>query len=347
MARPRIFVSSTYYDLRHIRSSLELFIESLGYDSILSEKGDIAYLHDTPLDESCYREAASSDMLILIIGGRYGSEKSGGENKNRDDFFSRYESITKKEYESASNRDIPIYTLIDENVYSEYQTFNRNRELKINYAHVDSINIFLFIDQIVGMKRNNPIKTFGRFSDIESWLKEQWAGLFRELLNKKSQQKNLKEITAQISDLREINETLRKYIENIMTNKSTDESENLIKTEGERLMMIRRLEDIANNRFAEYLMDRCEITAEGIENILLKTNNEKEFVEMLRGKCVNHMYILSLIKENQMARDDINRLYEIVGKKGILEELDRKEEIKKKRRVREIIVKENKEKDDE
>jgi hypothetical protein len=197
------------------------------------------------------------------------------------------------------------------------------------------------------MKRNNPIKTFGRFSDIESWLKEQWAGLFRELLNKKSQQKNLKEITAQISDLREINETLRKYIENIMTNKSTDESENLIKTEGERLMMIRRLEDIANNRFAEYLMDRCEITAEGIENILLKTNNEKEFVEMLRGKCVNHMYILSLIKENQMARDDINRLYEIVGKKGILEELDRKEEIKKKRRVREIIVKENKEKDDE
>jgi hypothetical protein len=109
MARPRIFVSSTYYDLRHIRSSLELFIESLGYDSILSEKGDIAYLHDTPLDESCYREAASSDMLILIIGGRYGSEKSGGENKNRDDFFPDTKALQKKNMKALA---IEIYRYI-------------------------------------------------------------------------------------------------------------------------------------------------------------------------------------------------------------------------------------------
>lgn len=39
MARPRIFVSSTHYDLKHLRSSLENFIESLGFDAILSEKG--------------------------------------------------------------------------------------------------------------------------------------------------------------------------------------------------------------------------------------------------------------------------------------------------------------------
>jgi hypothetical protein len=38
MARPRIFISSTYYDLRYIRSSLEIFIEALGFDAILSEK---------------------------------------------------------------------------------------------------------------------------------------------------------------------------------------------------------------------------------------------------------------------------------------------------------------------
>ena len=43
MARPRVSVSSTYYDLKHIRASLSSFIESLGYESVLSEKGDIAY----------------------------------------------------------------------------------------------------------------------------------------------------------------------------------------------------------------------------------------------------------------------------------------------------------------
>ena len=28
MAKPRVFVSSTYYDLKHLRSALESFIES-------------------------------------------------------------------------------------------------------------------------------------------------------------------------------------------------------------------------------------------------------------------------------------------------------------------------------
>ena len=41
MAKPRIFVSSTYYDLKHIRASLSLFIDSLGYESILFEKGQL------------------------------------------------------------------------------------------------------------------------------------------------------------------------------------------------------------------------------------------------------------------------------------------------------------------
>jgi hypothetical protein len=38
MAKPRVFVSSTYYDLKHIRASLELFIESLGFEAIFPRK---------------------------------------------------------------------------------------------------------------------------------------------------------------------------------------------------------------------------------------------------------------------------------------------------------------------
>ncbi|RYD51203.1 MAG: DUF4062 domain-containing protein [Sphingobacteriales bacterium] len=53
MARPRVFISSTFYDLKHIRSSLETFVHSLGYDAVLFEKGLVAYNPDTPLDESC------------------------------------------------------------------------------------------------------------------------------------------------------------------------------------------------------------------------------------------------------------------------------------------------------
>ena len=92
MANPRIFVSSTYYDLKHVRSSLDIFIESFGYDSVLSEKGDIAYSPDAPLDESCYREVTSADIFVLIIGGRYGSESSDGNKKESKTFYEKYES---------------------------------------------------------------------------------------------------------------------------------------------------------------------------------------------------------------------------------------------------------------
>jgi hypothetical protein len=335
MAHPRIFVSSTYYDLKHIRSSLELFIESLGYDSILSEKGDIAYLHNAPLDESCYREAANSDMLVLIIGGRYGSESSSNNTSNKVDFFSRYESITKKEYESANERDVPIYILIDDNVYSEYQTFTRNRDGKINYAHVDSANIFRFIDQIIGMKRNNPIKTFGRFADIELWLKEQWSGLFRELLNKRSQQQQLKEITAQISDLREINETLRRYMENIMTNKNIEESKILITAEETRLGALRRHEEIMNNPFGKYVVRIGKVTIENFDNILSGSSNAKEFEDLLLGKLGSDgVDILSLIEKNDGVKRDINNLRKKIGKKDIYEVKDFDFETKKEQFLR-------------
>ena len=116
MARPRIFVSSTYYDLKHIRSSLDLFIGTLGYEPVLSEKGDIAFTHDRPLDDSCYREASTADIFVLIVGGRYGSEATSADKKPSRSFFERYESITKKEYESAVGRDIPVYILIETGV---------------------------------------------------------------------------------------------------------------------------------------------------------------------------------------------------------------------------------------
>jgi hypothetical protein len=189
MAKPRVFVSSSYYDLKHFRSSLDLFIEGLGFETILSEKGNIAYNPDQPLDESCYREAQTADIFVLHIGGRYGSEVSGEARKSTHQFFERYDSITKKEYESAIHRDIPTYILIEANVFSEYQTFLRNKDKeKISYAQIDSVNIFHFVEEILAKPRNNPTHTFERFSDIEAWLKEQWAGLFRDLLNRRSQQ---------------------------------------------------------------------------------------------------------------------------------------------------------------
>ena len=217
---------------------------------MLSEKGDIPYSPDRPLDESCYREAQNADIFVLIIGGRYGAASSGTEPKPKGDFFERYDSITKREYGAAVERDIPIYILIESNVYSEFRTFLKNRESETTkYAHVDSANIFRLIEEILAKPRNNPVQTFERFTEIEGWLREQWAGVFRELLQRKSNQQQLTELSSEVNRLGAMNETLKKYMETMMKKVSPEEGNKVIELEQLRFDEFQELEALRNSAF--------------------------------------------------------------------------------------------------
>ena len=75
--KPRIFISSTFYDLKYIREDLANFVRAYDCEPILFEDGDIGYAPEINLDMSCYESMRNSDMVILIIGGEYGSVASG------------------------------------------------------------------------------------------------------------------------------------------------------------------------------------------------------------------------------------------------------------------------------
>ena len=248
MAKPRIFVSSTFYDLKHVRSSLESFINSLGYEAILSEKGSIAYSPSMPLDESCYRDAQASDVFVLIIGGRYGSEASGEQVSSKNKNLERYKSITKKEYESAFDRDIPIYVLIDKLVYGEYETYRNNKDNEsIKYAHVDSVNVFRFIEEILNKPRNNPVFQFEREAEIETWLRDQWAGLFKEMIKSQSEKLRITSLSDQVAELGNINKTLKRYMEEIVENVlgGDQHAKEIIDEETKRLENERELNELS------------------------------------------------------------------------------------------------------
>jgi hypothetical protein len=283
MAKPRIFISSTYYDLKHIRSSIENFIETLGYEPVLSEKGSIAYNPDIPLDESCYREAQSCDVFVLLIGGRYGSPSSDQNHDLTKDFYDRYESITKKEFGSAFKREIPVYILVDQAVYSEYDTFKSNRKNKdIKYAHVDSINVFYFLDEILSQPRNNPIQKFEKHSDIETWLKEQWAGLFKELISNRSNQKELDALSKQIDDLSNINTTLKRYLEEIVSNVSEIKGKELILQEDQRLEEQKQINQFMENEFVAEVNDIGGVDQHTIIRIFQTVNSLDELASQLK-----------------------------------------------------------------
>ncbi|MVM34882.1 DUF4062 domain-containing protein [Spirosoma sp. HMF4905] len=311
MAKPRVFISSTHYDLRHIRYSLDNFIERLGYEAILSEKGDIAYSFDLPLDESCYREIENIDVFVIIIGGRYGSETSKSQGNSEKLFYDRYESITKKEYEAAVKKDIPVYILIETNVYAEYKTFLKNRSnTAINYAHVDSINIFYFLEEILVKPRNNPIHNFDKFDEIENWLREQWAGLFRELLNRKTQQNQIRTLAAEVAELQEVNKTLKTYLEAVLKS-IKPESEELIKDEDKRLSDVTKKRNLEENDWIDFCVNVLKLNLDTVINLIVDAKSFDDYIASLPDA---HMQIVSrdTLSNAKSARDEFNNARELL-----------------------------------
>lgn len=206
MAKPRIFVSSTFFDLKSIRANLERFIKEQGYDPVLFERGNVPYGKDEPLDEYCYREINSCDMVVAIIGGKYGSKSSSSEY-----------SITQSEIREAVNKGKQIYIFIDKSVDTEYHTYLANKHIDgFKAVSVDNIKIFEFIESIYLLKAGNPVYGFETSEDIVKYLKEQWAGLFQRLLLTYA-----KSADYQIaSDLKQGLDTLKSILDTINENNS-------------------------------------------------------------------------------------------------------------------------------
>lgn len=177
MAKPRIFISSTFYDLKQVRSDLDNFITGLGYEVIRNEEGKIAYENKESLEAYCYREVSNIDILIAIIGGRFGSE-------SKEDQY----SITQHEIKKAIEANKLVYIFIDRYVDAEYSTYLKNKNANITYAQVDDIRVYKFIEEIRDLKKNNTISPFSTSNDIISFLREQWAGLFQRYLSILSKQ---------------------------------------------------------------------------------------------------------------------------------------------------------------
>ena len=175
MAKPRVFISSTYFDLKSIRADLDHFIRERGFDPVLHEKGSVAYGNKEALGRYCYKEIETCDILISIIGGRFGSRS--------DD--SSY-SISQTELKVALDLFKQVYIFVDRDVYHEYQTYEKNKESKVRWASVDNPKVYEFLSEVYSLKNNNPVQPFETSFDIIEILKEQWAGLFQRLLAQQS-----------------------------------------------------------------------------------------------------------------------------------------------------------------
>lgn len=246
MAKPRVFLSSTFYDLKQVRADIDMFIENLGYEPVRNEEGDIPYGKDDALEEYCYKEIKNIDVLISIIGGRFGSESKRNTS-----------SISQIEVKTGLKEGKQIYIFIEKNVLAEYETYLLNKDNNTKFRYVDDIRIYKFIEEIKGLSANNNIKGFETANDITRYLKEQFAGLFQRFLE---EQTRIKEISI-ISNLEKTAQTLNKLVNYLSEeNKGQTEEINRILTINHTLVeTLRTMLSIPYNFYIEGVTDLNEL----------------------------------------------------------------------------------------
>lgn len=177
MAKPRVFISSTFYDLRQVRSNLERFVRELGYDSVQHERGQVPYGSQEKLEKYCYKEIDQVDIVVNIVGGRFGSGS-----------LEEAYSISQMELKTALRLNKQSYIFVEAAVMSEYRMYLNNKDVKgIKFVSADDVRIFGFIEEMQALPRNNQIIEFRQAEDIVLHLREQWAGLFQRFLQEQEQ----------------------------------------------------------------------------------------------------------------------------------------------------------------
>ena len=256
MAVPRVFISSTCYDLQEIRFQLRRFIEDFGYDPVMSEFGDIFYDLSQHVQDACKDEIAKSNIFVLIIGNNYGSlYYKHDENKGVPD------SITLQEFKKALEVGIPKYIFINRFVQHDFENYKRalskhiakyfsenevpdhkiddtKKKLKEGYDSTypfpqDAYKyVFYFLDILYSLDINNAIYPFESFENIRDSLRKQWAGFFYDSLTKERTvsiekverlENRLEKIEGQSNGRKSI--TTQKYIEKSFINNEIDKNQ--------------------------------------------------------------------------------------------------------------------------
>ncbi|MFK5915340.1 MAG: DUF4062 domain-containing protein [Woeseiaceae bacterium] len=260
MATPRVFISSTCYDLKYIRENLKYFVRTIGYESVLSDEGDVYYNPSSHTHDSCLKEVETCQIFILIIGGRHGG-----------DFKEEEKSITNHEYREAIMNHIPVFALVENSVYTDHNVYasnkNKNPDFvdKINYPSIDNIKIFDFIDEVRKNTENNAIYPFVDFSDIETYLKKQWAGMMYDFILQRANEESSRVTNRLLDDLTLATRKSEELIKVLLKATDSDKAEETIEKIGNK---------VEAENFAKLVLDKFEADKLPKTTLESLTNND-------------------------------------------------------------------------
>ncbi len=192
---PNIFISSTIADLQYLRDALRDTIIELRYHPVMSEHGEVGYIRPGTAADSCYRTVEQCQMVVLILGKRYGTAGSDGL------------SVTHKEYRAACGSEIPTITFVEPQVlhYKEVFDSDTDADLWNDFSCMDNPKrTFALLDEISESGTFNAIIPFASIGEAKEKLKLQLADFVGQRLGETIApiSKQIKDILAEIRALR-------------------------------------------------------------------------------------------------------------------------------------------------
>ncbi|MDH5718729.1 MAG: DUF4062 domain-containing protein [Spirochaetia bacterium] len=163
MAKPRIFISSTFYDLSDARMALREHFISLGFEPLNFESNDFGVTPGKHAQHAALDQIDNADYFLLIIGGKIGSN-----------YVDSKKSITNQEYISAIKKKLPVFIFVKEAVYNALTIYKKNPGANFKPI-VDDIRIFQFIETINAQTEDNWIRKFDTVIDIKNAITHQIA----------------------------------------------------------------------------------------------------------------------------------------------------------------------------
>lgn len=157
-------ISSTIQDFKDARKILKEILTTAGYKVLISEDGSIIADPNEETYENCFKAIEQSDIVIFLIGSRYGSlyDESSGV------------SITRQEYRHAKALGRQRFMFVDSGVWaarSVYRAYKKKGLPFVESPVVSDSRVVDFIDEVD--EERKWIHQFEDVSDLVQQVKQQ------------------------------------------------------------------------------------------------------------------------------------------------------------------------------
>jgi hypothetical protein len=161
MIMDKVFLSSTCYDLKDLRASIEKYFENKRIVTILSDRTTFPIDPNKHRHDMCIAAINDCDLFLLVIDKRYGAPYYRDQNI----------SITWAEYKEAKRLHKQIIVFARKDILFEREVYKKNGKSALYKPFsVDNVKTFTFIDDIQGDPNGFWVQPFDSVIEIENTL---------------------------------------------------------------------------------------------------------------------------------------------------------------------------------